>query len=307
MKVSTLTAAEGPGPERPGALPERRLERFRATLLEWYGPRARPLRIRSTREPWAILVSEVMLQQTQISRVDEAWSVFMERYPTPRSLALAPTAEVLRAWAGLGYNRRALNLQRAAASIEADHGGQVPADVTQLEALPGVGPYTARAVAAIAFGRPVAAVDTNVSRVVRRVVGGSLSPKELQAEADAWVEPGDPATWTHALMELGATTCVSRQPQCDRCPIADRCASAGRIKPAARAPAGSTVPFERTSRWLRGRIIERLRELDDDAWTSLPASLGGHDAAAIDAAVVGLERDGLLERRSDGAVRLPSG
>jgi len=135
-------------------------------VLGWYGSRARPLGIRTTREPWAILVSEVMAQQTQIARVDEAWSVFMERYPTPRALAEASTAEVLRAWSGLGYNRRAVNLRRAAAAIETEHAGRVPDDIEALEALPGVGPYTARAVVAIAFGQPVAAVDTNVRRVV---------------------------------------------------------------------------------------------------------------------------------------------
>lgn len=247
-----------------------------------------------------------MAQQTQIARVDEAWAVFMERYPTPRALAAAPTADVVRAWAGLGYNRRAINLQRTAAVIEAEHDGRVPADVAALEALPGIGPYTARAVAAIAFGQRVAAVDTNVRRVVERVLGQPLAPRERQAEADAWVEPADPATWTHAAMELGATVCTSRRPACASCPVTAWCASAGRVEPTSR-DARSSVPFERTTRWLRGRIIERLRGLDDGAWVRLPDSIGDHETAAIAAAVEGLERDGLLERGPDGAVRLPSG
>lgn len=276
-------------------------------MLGWYGARARPLRIRTTRQPWAIMVSEVMAQQTQISRVDEAWSGFLTRFPTPRSLARAPTAEVLRAWSGLGYNRRALNLQRAAAAIEADHGGAVPADLAALVRLPGIGPYTARAIAAIAFGQPVAAVDTNVRRVVNRVVGHSLSARDLQAEADAWVDRADPATWTHASMELGATICLARRPRCTDCPVARWCASAGQVsEPVATARRAATVPFERSTRWLRGRIVARLRELDDDAWLRLEAPIGDHDAPAVEAAIAGLERDGLLQRRPDGFVRLPS-
>ena len=283
-----------------------RLQRFRAALLQWYGPRARPLRIRKTRDPWAILVSEVMAQQTQITRVDEAWIGFMEHYPTPASLAEASTAEVLRAWAGLGYNRRALNLQRAAAAVEARHGGSVPESIEELEALPGVGPYTARAVAAIAFGRPVAAIDTNVRRVITRVAGEDLRPGPLQTAADALVEPGDPATWTHASMELGATVCTSRAPRCDVCPVASWCASAGSVATPARRRRVAAPAFETTTRWLRGRIIERLRELDDGAWEMLPTSIGGHDAGDIEAAVEALQSEGLLERGPDGAVRLPS-
>jgi A/G-specific adenine glycosylase len=306
MKVSTPAEAYRGGVQRPRSLLGTRLGQFRQALLEWYGPRARPLRIRGTREPWAILVSEVMAQQTQIARVDEAWTTFMARYPRPRDLARAPTAEVLRAWAGLGYNRRALNLQRAAAAIEADHDGRVPDELEALEALPGVGPYTARAVAAIAFGRPVAAVDTNVRRVVTRVAGQSLAPRELQAEADALVPPADPATWTHASMELGATVCVARRPRCAECPLRAWCASVDRVEDVPRR-GRSEPPFEQTTRWLRGRIVARLRDLDDGRWERLPGELGDHDEAAIAVAVAGLERDGLLERRPDGAVRLPSG
>jgi A/G-specific adenine glycosylase len=290
MKVSTRSEVEG----------------FRSALRDWYVARARPLRIRTTREPWFVLVSEVMAQQTQIARVDDAWVGFMERYPTPRALAEASTAEVLRSWAGLGYNRRALNLQRAAATIEREHGGRVPSSVEALMALPGLGAYTARAVAAIAFGRPVAAVDTNVRRVLNRMSGEELAPAALQAAADALVDQADPATWTHASMELGATTCVSRNPRCGTCPVARWCVSAGQVVAAPRRPAVAVPSFEHTTRWLRGRIIERLRALDDGAWVSLPSAIGEHDAQAIESAVRALQREGLLERRLDGAVRLPS-
>ena len=252
--------------------------RFQAALRDWYGPRARPLRICCTRDPWRVLVSEVMAQQTQIARVDEAWAAFIERYPTPSALTTAPTADVLRAWAGLGYNRRALNLRRAAAIIVAEHDGQVPAHVEELEALPGIGPYTARAVAAIAFGLPVAAVDTNVRRVVNRVLGSELPPARLQAEADAWATGGDPATWTHATMELGATVCVR---PCGRtvrsAPVATWCVSAGQVE---LAPAGRgveprrSVPFERTSRWLGGAHHRgACGALDGSEWTALPERL----------------------------------
>lgn len=248
-----------------------------------------------------------MAQQTQIARVDEAWIVFMGRYPTPADLAGAGAAAVLRDWAGLGYNRRALNLQRAAQAIEAHHAGEVPRTLDELGALPGVGPYTARAVAAIAFGQPVAAVDTNVRRVVSRILGRELSSGRLQLEADALVDQADPATWTHASMELGATVCVSRNPRCGDCPVAAWCASAGRVETPDRRTRSDAPAFELTSRWLRGRIIERLRELDDGAWETLPPAIGAHGADAVESSVAALEREGLLERRPDGAVRLPSG
>lgn len=318
MKVPTPLGEDGPGTGQSRPLRGARRRRFRAALLAWYGPRARDLRIRTTRDPWAILVSEVMAQQTQISRVDAAWMTFMQRYPTPGSLAAAPTADVLRAWSGLGYNRRAVNLQRAAAAIVAEHAAAVPANVAALRSLPGVGPYTAHAVAAIAFGIPVAAVDTNVRRVVTRLLGQPLTPAALQAEADALVARDDVATWTHATMELGATVCVARRPRCEVCPVRRFCASVWTSDPAqgrgsrppdrGSRPPGSTAepPFEQTTRWLRGRIVERLRALGEGAWTRLPGTIGTHGPVQVEAAVASLERDGLLQRHSDGSVRLPS-
>jgi A/G-specific adenine glycosylase len=283
------------------------LRRFQRALLAWYGPRARPLRIRTTRDPWAILVSEVMAQQTQIARVDEAWARFMRRYPTARAVATASAADVLRAWAGLGYNRRAVNLQRAAVAIETEHGGRVPDDVVLLEALPGVGPYTARAVAAIAYDLPVAPVDTNVRRVITRLLAQPLTAARLQLEADRLVPRKDPAAWTHASMELGATVCVAQVPRCDACPLRAWCASAGTLTARRVQQATAGMPFEQTTRWLRGRIVEHLRGLEDGTWDHLPPAIGDHGDAAIHAAVAGLERDGLLERHPNGSVRLPSG
>ncbi|MEX1296645.1 MAG: A/G-specific adenine glycosylase [Candidatus Limnocylindrales bacterium] len=307
MKVSTHSGADGPGTGGSWPFEDAPLRRFQQALLDWYGSRARPLRIRRTRDAWAVLVSEVMAQQTQIARVDEAWACFMERYPTPRSLARASTADVLRAWAGLGYNRRARNLQLAAVAIVADHAGRVPRTIPDLEALPGVGPYTARAVAAIAFGRPVAAVDTNVTRVVTRVSGSTLPPRALQEAADALVDHADPARWTYASMELGATVCTARRPRCPDCPVAAWCASAGMVVIPERRTRPTEPAFEASSRWLRGRIIAYLRALDGQEWGSLPTSIGVHGADDIEAAVAALQREGLLERGPDGVVRLPSG
>ena len=313
MKVPTLRGADSPGTEgsehvrsSDGGLQRTALQSFRRALLGWYHARSRTLSIRSARDPWAILVSEVMAQQTQIARVDQAWAVFMRRFPTPRALADVSSAAVLRAWSGLGYNRRAISLQRAARIIEAEHGGRVPADIEALEALPGVGPYTSRAVAAIAFGRPVAAVDTNVRRVVTRSLGRPLSAAELQRAADELVYRADVATWTHASMELGATVCRATDPLCPTCPVARWCASSGSVNAPAPIRGGRNVPFEQTTRWLRGRIVDRLREIDDDAWFELPGSLGSHGPTEIAAAVAALERDGLLEMSPDGWVRLPS-
>jgi A/G-specific adenine glycosylase len=328
MKVPTTCGADSPGAEGSTGLDGTSAGLLQGALLAWYRSHARPLRIRGTRDPWAVLVAEVMAQQTQISRVDEAWAAFLERFPTPRALAAAPPAEVLRAWAGLGYNRRAISLQRAARVIETEHRGRVPDDVAALERLPGVGPYTSRAVAALAFGRRVAAVDTNVRRVIGRWLGRMPGRGELQVLADGLVAPEDPATWTHATMDLGATICRAARPDCASCPVRVWCASADRrgevrhaltraapgAARAARAtrarrpglPGPAAVPFERTTRWLRGRIVAQLRDLPDGAWTQLPGTIGEHGPGQVAAAVMALRRDGLLEQHADGSVRLPS-
>jgi A/G-specific adenine glycosylase len=289
----------------------------RSALLAWYDAGGRTLAFRASRDPYAILVSEVMAQQTQIARVVPAWGAFIERFPTAVALAAAAPADVLRAWRGMGYDRRALNLQRAARAIVADHGGRVPASVAALERLPGIGPYTARAVASIAFGLPVGAVDTNVRRVLGRALGiaavdaGSKpvpgAARTTQAAADGSVDPGRPADWTHALMDLGATVCRPRTPRCDLCPIATWCRSASRVaaSPAARVSPRTRrhVPFTATTRWLRGRILDRLRAVDGAAWTSIDGPIGSHDPTAVAAALAALARDGLVELDASGSGR----
>ena len=268
-------------------IPEADVAQLRRAVLTWYDSRGRRLGFRSTRDPYAILVSEVMLQQTQVSRVEQAWPRFLARFPTVGALAEASIGDVLRAWTGLGYNRRALNLHRLARVVLAEHGGRLPDDVDVLERLPGVGRYTARAIAAIAFGRPVGPIDTNVRRVIGRVIGRATGPAigpaptrgaaELQALCDDLVPDDRPADWTHALMDIGATLCRPADPDCAPCPVRPWCrysalAAQARSAPRRRAPAGPR--FESSTRWLRGRILERLRAADDEQWVSIEGPLG---------------------------------
>lgn len=288
-----------PGPPAP-VLPQA----AREAVLAWYAERGRPLAFRSTADPYAVLVSEVMAQQTQATRAAEAWREWIVRWPTVADLAAAPVADVLRAWAGLGYNRRAVALHRTAAAITTHHGGRVPEDIPALEALPGVGPYTARAVASIAFGRPVGAVDTNVRRVLGRVAAGgpdALAPRTLQTLADAAVPDGRAAEWTHALMDLGATLCTPRTPRCGACPLGRWCRyAAGERAPAVHArgrQAPAAPPFAATTRWLRGRVLAQARDASGGAWIVYDGAIGAHPPSAVREAVVAMAEEGLLEAR----------
>ena len=293
---------------------------FRAAILAWYDARGRSLPFRGTRDPYAIVVSETMAQQTQIGRVGPAWERFVATFPSFEALAAASPADVQRAWQGLGYNRRALLLQRTARAVVEEHGGQLPSEVGELERLPGIGPYTARAVAAIGFGAPVGAVDTNVRRVLGRVVAGdahALSARELQVLADQLVPPDRTADWTHAVMDVGATFCRSRRPLCDGCPARPWCgfAAAGndtasvsaaqpRTQPRGKSRSvAKAAPFETTSRWLRGRILDRLRAAKGDAWTTFVGSIGPHAHGTVLVALATLDREGLLELSSDDPSR----
>jgi A/G-specific adenine glycosylase len=233
-----------------------------AGLLEWYEPRraAYPWRLRP--DPYRVLVSEVMLQQTQAARVASAFERFVTRFPSVESLAAAPVAEVIRAWSGLGYNRRAVALSNAARAIVRDHGGRVPDDPIALRDLPGVGPYTAAAVASLAYGRPVPAVDTNVSRVVARAVLGrqpeELPPATVRAAAELQIDGQDPGGWNQAVMDLGREICRP-VPRCHECPLSGSCRSRRR----GRTPRGRTrggPRFEGSTRQLRGRVVAALAE-----------------------------------------------
>jgi A/G-specific adenine glycosylase len=251
-----------------------------AALLDWYARVRRPLPWRTTRDPYALLVSEVMLQQTQAARVVPYYERFLARFPDPAALAAAPPRDVLAAWSGLGYNRRALALQRAAQHV-AQHGW--PADLTEL---PGVGPYTAAAVASFAWDRQRVAVDTNVRRVLERFDGIARRPQALAARARELVPRGRAATFNQAMMELGATVCRPRAPRCDACPIARGCAG-GPVTPRRRG----AERFEESDRYARGRVVAALVR-------------GERPPPVADRILAGLERDGLVVRAADGP-RLP--
>ncbi len=248
-------------------------------LLAWYDRVRRPLPWRATRDPYALLVSEVMLQQTQAPRVVPYYERWLARFPDAEALAAAPARAVLEAWSGLGYNRRALALQAAARRV-ADQGW--PEDLTEL---PGVGPYTAAAVASFAWDRQVAAIDTNVRRVLERREGPQ-APARLRARAAELLPCGRAAAFNQAMMELGATVCRPRAPRCGECPVAAGC---GGHATAPRRP--GAPPFERTDRYVRGRVVAAL--------------VAGEPLPAVeDRILAGLERDGLIVRELD-TIRLP--
>ena len=237
---------------------------FTADVLAWGVSRLRDLPWRHTRDPWAVLVSEVMLQQTQVSRVVPRWHAFLDRFPTPSTCADAPLGDVLREWQGLGYPRRARNLHATARRVT--ELGSFPRELDELLALPGIGPYTARAVMAFAFELDVAVVDTNIARVYARVTGARLAPKQVQLLADDACPIGDAWTWNQCLMDLGAVLCRPRAPGCGDCPVRAHCAWRGGGSPgAASDPAvGSSgvsarqPPFEGSDRQARGRLLEAL-------------------------------------------------
>lgn len=266
-------------------------------VLAWGVPRLRDLPWRRDRDPWRILVAEVMLQQTQASRVVPRWEAFVEAYPTPAACATASLGDVLRRWEGLGYPRRARNLHLAAERVVRDHQGRLPDELDALTALPGIGPYTARAVLAFAFERDVAVVDTNIARILARTAGERLTPKQAQAHADAAVPVGDGWIWNQVLMDLGAALCRPT-PNCDECPLRSQCRwnRVGRTDPdpsvGSAGVSTTQARFEGSMRQARGAVLRELAR-------------GDRPRAALDAGVVeGLLADGLVRIVGD-TVSLP--
>lgn len=279
-------------------------------LLEWYRVARRDLPWRAPGvSAWQILVSEFMLQQTPVSRVLPIWPDWVRRWPTPSATAAASAADVLRAWGKLGYPRRAKRLHECATVIARDHGDVVPDDVDTLLTLPGVGGYTARAVACFAYRRPVPVVDTNVRRVVARSVHGQAdagAPSAGRDHADvAALLPGDGSApeFSVALMELGATVCTARAPRCGLCPLR-RCAWREAGHPPATGPARRVQTYAGTDRQVRGRLLDVLRGNDspvtraelDVAWLT--------DTAQRDRALYSLLADGLVAQTADGRFAL---
>jgi len=233
-----------------------------APLQGWAENELRDLPWRRTRDPWAILVSEVMLQQTQVSRVLERYHQFLDRFPTAVCCAEAPSSAVIELWVGLGYNRRAVNLWRAAQVVAEQHQGQLSSDLKSLLALPGIGPYTARAIQAFAFELEVAVVDTNVGRLLARWCGTRLDPRRAQALADDLVPSGQSWQWNQSLFDFAVAVCTKRTPQCDSCPLFDHCAWQGRGDDPATNSAGVSRKQSRfvgSDRQVRGRLVDALR------------------------------------------------
>jgi A/G-specific adenine glycosylase len=256
-----------PTPGAAVALPDAGTRRrLTEDLMAWADGVRADLPWRATRDPWAIVVSELMLQQTQVVRVVPRYLGFLAAYPTAAACAAASVGEVVRAWEGLGYNRRAINLHRAAQVIVAEHGGRVPDRLDDLLALPGIGPYTARAVLSFAFERDHGVVDTNAARfLARAIVGQRLAARAAQDLADELVPMGRGWAWNQAVLDLGAQVCVKRNPRCDDCPIAGSCAWA-RAAFAAPDPADGTAGatkrqsvFAGSDRQGRGRLVQALR------------------------------------------------
>jgi A/G-specific adenine glycosylase len=279
-------------------------------LIDWYERHQRNLPWRATRDPYAVLVSELMLQQTQVGRVVPYFERFMARFPSFEALALAPRAEVIRLWSGLGYNRRAVHLHEAARLVVERHGGCLPPDREALRALPGIGPYTAGAVLSIAFGKNEAAPDTNVRRVIGRYALGRDAPAQsIDAAAARLVPEARAGEWNQALMDLGSSICLGRKPRCLLCPLRPGCKSGGQLGAGIRKPRSPSDVYAGSARFYRGRLLAALTDLPHGAVTSL-------DRVAADLAVRGvaeprvgwrsvgeaLARDGLarIEERTDG-------
>ena len=237
--------------------------KLHSTLLDWYAQNRRDLPWRRTRDPYRILVSEIMLQQTQVSRVVPKLEEWLQLFPTVTALANATKREVLVAWSGMGYNRRALNIHRVATEIQNSYRGEIPADLESLCALPGIGKYTASAVMCFAFRRKVPVVDINIRRVISRVTLLLEHEDELLPETEAWTIAADMLpdrayfNWNQALMDLGAAVCTKRSPGCTVCPVSQFCKSSGNLEPMKIERSSSVREVPR--RIYRGKVIELLR------------------------------------------------
>lgn len=276
-------------------------------VVAWWADTARDLPWRDSRDPWLVLVSEVMAQQTQVERVIPKWMAFIDRFPTPSSAAAASAGDLIELWDGLGYNRRALQLHSCAQQIDERFGGTVPNDLDSLLSLPGIGPYTARAVLAFAFEHDVAVLDTNVGRVLARLSGEPLAAADAQRLADELVPSGKGWEWNQAVLDFGAGICQKRTPQCSACPVHEVCMWRGEGADPAVGSAGVSAKqstFEGSDRQGRGRLVARLRS------GSIPLADAGEVMGFADTperaerVLASLLRDGLVIRE-DERLQLP--
>ena len=282
-------------------------------MIDWFDRTARDLPWRRPEcTGWGVLVSEIMLQQTPVARVQPIWEEWLERWPVPSAMAVASQGEVLRAWGKLGYPRRALRLHEAASVIAAEHGDVVPSDVDTLLALPGIGAYTARAVAAFAYGKRAPVVDTNVRRVVARAVHGAgdagppSSTRDMtDVEAMLPVDEARAARFSAALMELGALVCTARSPRCADCPIYGTCAWQRAGRPAYDGPVKPVQKFAGTDRQIRGMLLDVLRDTPEPVRKDRLDVVWPQDAGRRDRCLASLLTDGLVEQIADGRFALP--
>jgi A/G-specific adenine glycosylase len=286
-------------------------------LLDWYRAHGRAhLPWRQTRDPYRIVVSEFMLQQTQVERVIPLYEAFVAALPDFAALAAADAGDAVRLWRGLGYNSRATRLHALARTVVERHGGRLPSEREALLALPGIGPYTASAVRAFAFDLDDVALDTNIRRIAHRTGFGLEHPPlatdaELDARARAALEPGTAHDWNSAMMDVGATICTARAPKCLLCPLRPGCVAApvdaaqlaAQARRAGRRSPQESIPFERTTRFLRGRIVDRLRDVPrgaalhvDELIASLAVVVPADRLGEIPLVAAALERDGIVER-----------
>lgn len=309
------------------------VEQVHQALLSWYAAEQRDLPWRTTSDPYAILVSEIMLQQTQVDRVLPKYQQFLTAFPTLAALAEAPTSEVIAVWVPLGYNMRAVRLQAIARQVLAEYEGRIPDTIEELLNLKGVGRYTAGAIACFAYHRQVATVDTNIRRVLHRIFLGLEHPEprandaQMLTLAEQVLPQGSAYNWNQALMDLGATICTSTNPQCSRCPLQETCLAYTEMGQYSLFPSGTVLrqlrkvaekkasykaqPFTSSNRYFRGRIVDLLRTLPAGQRLSLKelgpqikADFQEDEMPWLEGLVAKLGKDGLLNVAEDG-VRLP--
>ncbi len=309
------------------------IAQVQTSLLSWYTTEQRDLPWRITNDPYAILVSEIMLQQTQVDRVLPKYQQFLTIFPSLSDLAAAPTADVISAWVPLGYNTRAVRLQGIARQVIEEYNGRIPDTIDELLKLKGVGRYTAGAIACFAYRKQVATVDTNIRRVLHRIFLGLEHPEpkandaQMLTLAEQVLPEGEAYNWNQALMDMGATICTSNNPQCTRCPLQETCQAYTDMRQYSLFPSGTvlrqlrkvaekktsyqTQPFTSSNRYFRGRIVAILRSLPTNE--RIPLALLGpkikpdfcpDDLPWLQQIIAGLVRDGLLDS-ADNGVRLP--